>query len=74
MTGADGKEVQGEQLTYERKDVWDMKWAEDNPELFAMMEKTRMYVFRNMEPEVIVIILFWLVTVIKNNKNINLCS
>ena len=64
VTGADGKEVQGEQLSYERKDVWDMKWAEDNPELFAMMEKTRMYVFRNMEPEVIVIILFWLGTVI----------
>ena len=51
-TDANGKEVIGEQLTYERKDVWDMKWADDNPELFAMMEKTRMYVFRNMEPEV----------------------
>ncbi|XP_067931487.1 WD repeat-containing protein 35-like [Watersipora subatra] len=48
---ADGKEVVGEQLTYERKDVWDMRWAEDNPELFAMMEKTRMYVFRGMDPE-----------------------
>ena len=23
-----------------------MKWADDNPELFAMMEKTRMYIFR----------------------------
>ena len=38
-------------MKFERKDVWDMKWAEDNPELFAMMEKTRMYIFRNMEPE-----------------------
>ena len=28
-----------------------MKWAEDNPELFAMMEKTRMYIFRNLDPE-----------------------
>ena len=28
-----------------------MKWATDNPDLFAMMEKTRMYIFRNMEPE-----------------------
>uniref|UniRef100_A0A3Q2XUY4 WD repeat-containing protein 35 n=1 Tax=Hippocampus comes TaxID=109280 RepID=A0A3Q2XUY4_HIPCM len=35
----------------ERKDVWDMKWAKDNPDLFAMMEKTRMYVFRNLDPE-----------------------
>ena len=38
-------------MKFERKDVWDMKWAEDNPALFAMMEKTRMYIFRNMEPE-----------------------
>lgn len=37
---------------FERKDVWDMKWANDNPDLFAMMEKTRMYVFRNLDPEV----------------------
>lgn len=29
-----------------------MKWAKDNPDLFAMMEKTRMYVFRNLDPEV----------------------
>ncbi|XP_062523267.1 WD repeat-containing protein 35-like, partial [Corticium candelabrum] len=41
----------GEHLKFERKDVWDMKWAHDNPELFAMMEKTRMYIFRNLDPE-----------------------
>lgn len=41
----------GSILKFERKDVWDMCWAHDNPELFAMMEKTRMYVFRNMDPE-----------------------
>ena len=46
-----GQEIHGEQLKFERKDVWDMKWAEDNPELFAMMEKTRMYIFRNLDPE-----------------------
>ncbi len=28
-----------------------MKWADDNPELFAMMEKTRMYIFRGLDPE-----------------------
>ena len=33
-------------LKFERKDVWDMRWADDNPDLFAMMEKTRMYIFR----------------------------
>ena len=40
------------QPRFERKDVWDMKWAEDNPELLAMMEKTRMYVFKGLDPEV----------------------
>ena len=44
-------QVIGTLLKFERKDVWDMCWASDNPELFAMMEKTRMYVFRNMDPE-----------------------
>ncbi|CAH3191381.1 unnamed protein product [Porites evermanni] len=43
--------VVGEHLKFERKDVWDMKWADDNAELFAMMEKTRMYIFRNLDPE-----------------------
>ena len=28
------------------QDTWDMRWADDNPELFAVMEKTRMYIFR----------------------------
>lgn len=51
MTDQDGKEVIGEHLKFERKDVWDMRWAEDNHELFAMMEKTRMYIFRNLDPE-----------------------
>ncbi|XP_062462356.1 WD repeat-containing protein 35 isoform X3 [Pezoporus occidentalis] len=46
-----GQQMVGEQLKLERKDVWDMKWAKDNPDLFAMMEKTRMYVFRNLDPE-----------------------
>ncbi|XP_033121645.1 WD repeat-containing protein 35-like isoform X2 [Anneissia japonica] len=48
---SDGQETQGQQLDFERKDVWDMRWAEDNSELFAMMEKTRMYIFRNLDPE-----------------------
>ena len=42
----------GDPSKFERKDVWDMQWANDNPDLFAMMEKTRMYVFRNLDPEV----------------------
>jgi WD repeat-containing protein 35 len=48
---AGGKGPPGEQLNFERKDTWDMMWAEDNPELFCMMEKTRMYIFKSMEPE-----------------------
>ncbi|XP_066268365.1 WD repeat-containing protein 35-like isoform X1 [Branchiostoma lanceolatum] len=51
VTDSTGQEILGEHLKFERKDVWDMKWAEDNPELFAMMEKTRMYIFRNLDPE-----------------------
>ena len=40
------------QPKFERKDVWDMKWADDNPELLAIMEKTRMYVYKGLDPEV----------------------
>ncbi|XP_078204572.1 WD repeat-containing protein 35 isoform X6 [Callithrix jacchus] len=51
VTDSTGQQVVGELLKLERKDVWDMKWAKDNPDLFAMMERTRMYVFRNLDPE-----------------------
>lgn len=54
--GSSGEAEEGSSASdpskFERKDVWDMKWANDNPDLFAMMEKTRMYVFRNLDPEV----------------------
>lgn len=50
-TDANRREVLGQQLNFDRKDVWDMKWADDNPEMFAMMEKTRMYIFRSLDPE-----------------------
>ena len=39
LDGTRGKE--GDLVKFERKDVWDMKWASDNQDLFAMMEKTR---------------------------------
>lgn len=35
----------------ERKEVWDIFWAKDNPLLLALMEKSRMYVFRGYDPE-----------------------
>lgn len=36
---------------FQRRDVWTMKWASDDPELLAIMEKTRMYVIRGLNPE-----------------------
>ncbi|CAE1311718.1 WDR35 [Acanthosepion pharaonis] len=50
-SGTTGKEFVGERLKFERKDVWNIKWASDNPDLFAMMEKDRMYVIRGLDPE-----------------------
>ncbi|KAH3745059.1 WD repeat domain 35 [Pelomyxa schiedti] len=41
----------GKQIDVDRKDIWDIVWAEDIPELSAVMEKTRMYIFRNTDPE-----------------------
>ncbi|CAH8433388.1 unnamed protein product [Schistosoma curassoni] len=34
-----------------RKDVWDVKFEEDNPDIFAIMEKTRMYIFDGLQSE-----------------------
>ncbi|CAH8432453.1 unnamed protein product [Schistosoma rodhaini] len=34
-----------------RKDVWDVKFEEDNPNIFAIMEKTRMYIFDGLQAE-----------------------
>merc|ERR1719440_381845 len=47
-TNANGQDMR---LDLERKDVWNMKWADDNPELFAILEKTRMYVVRGTDLE-----------------------
>jgi WD repeat-containing protein 35 len=41
----------GEHQVFEKKDVWDMLWADDFPDLWCMTEKHRMYVFRGGEPE-----------------------
>ena len=43
--------IVGEHLEGERKDVWDMKWSTDNPELIVIMEKTRMFVIQGNELE-----------------------
>lgn len=36
---------------FSRKDTWDMCWADDDPDLFVTMEKTRMFVFHKFIPE-----------------------
>lgn len=47
-----GKSSDGMSLgKIERKDVWSVCWAKDNPQLLAVMEKTRMYIFKNSDPE-----------------------
>lgn len=38
-------------VTSERRDVWGLTWAMDNPALLALSEKTRLYVLRDGEPE-----------------------
>ncbi|XP_063704292.1 WD repeat-containing protein 35 [Culicoides brevitarsis] len=48
---SDGAENGGIHGKVERKDVWAMCWAKDNPLLLAIMEKTRMYVLRGADPE-----------------------
>lgn len=41
----------GRKLPVERRDVWDVLWAEDNDEMVAVMEKNKMVVFRGETPE-----------------------
>ncbi|EFC45890.1 hypothetical protein NAEGRDRAFT_32701 [Naegleria gruberi] len=43
--------IMADKTDLEKKDVWDMRWADDNPSLFAIMEKTKMYTFRDLTPE-----------------------
>ncbi len=49
---SDRVDLHGQKLDMERKEVWDIQWARDNPDLLAIMEKTRMYIIRGTEPEV----------------------
>ncbi|KAL3898913.1 MAG: hypothetical protein SGCHY_002418 [Lobulomycetales sp.] len=38
-------------IEFERKDVWDVKWATDNDDMFVTMEKTRLVIFNGLVPE-----------------------
>ena len=39
-------------VSNQRKDCFGIYWSKDEPNLYVVMEKTRMYVFRNSDPEV----------------------
>lgn len=41
----------GRKLAVERKDVWDICWAENDADLIVIMEKTKMIVFHDETPE-----------------------
>lgn len=41
----------GTLFDFNKKDVWDLKWSDDNPIQFACMEKSRMYTIKGTEPE-----------------------
>jgi len=40
-----------ERMDFDRKDAWDVLWSDDEPDMFAVLEKARMYIFRNLSPE-----------------------
>jgi WD repeat-containing protein 35 len=46
-----GTPGQGTHLPTERKEVWSIVWSTDNPSLCALMEKNRLFVLRDFEPE-----------------------
>lgn len=46
-----GQQMKGEHLSSERKEVWSVIWSSDNPKLCALMEKNRLYVLRDFQPE-----------------------
>ena len=48
----DVKQQKVEHANFKRTDVWCVVWASDNPDMFVSMEKTKMYIFRDIEPEV----------------------
>lgn len=41
----------GKKLGVERKDVWDMRWSDDDADMVAVMEKTKMVVFNGESAE-----------------------
>ncbi len=55
--GAESKQAQdnyiqmGRKMAIEKKDVWDLKWASDDDDMLAVMEKMKLVVYHGEEPE-----------------------
>ncbi|KAI1284858.1 WD repeat-containing protein 35 [Halotydeus destructor] len=43
------KQEPGKLLAFEKKDVWDIMWASDNPDLFAITEKNKLLIYKDLE-------------------------
>lgn len=48
---SEGTAGTGLHLPSERKEVWSLVWSTDNPSLCALMEKNRLFILRDFEPE-----------------------
>jgi WD repeat-containing protein 35 len=46
------KKQSDELANFKRNDVWSVVWADDNPEMFATMEKIKLNIFNGLEAEV----------------------
>lgn len=46
------KHQKEEYTNFKRNDVWNVMWATDNPDMFVTMEKIKMFIFRDTQPEV----------------------
>ena len=51
QAGEPGTKAGGEHLQTERKEVWSMIWSSDNPGMCAVMEKNKLVVLRDFQPE-----------------------
>ena len=49
--GGKSSPILGRKLQVERRDVWDIKWADDNDEMVSIMEKAKMVIFRHETAE-----------------------
>jgi len=46
-----GKKLKTQKLEFQRKDVWDLIWTNDDSIKFCFMEKNRLFIIKDLEPE-----------------------